>query len=238
MENHACIDRSKIIVHRLLPKTRVTIGAAATPQAWNSLTCDCHIMWFISFRLFLGCSLDVMFSVLNVSCNISWRFLRTASGFHNTEHKFSSIARLMWAFVSKSNTHTSGFLLCRHIYLFQSDCVVNVLSLGRLAFALKREPLLCVFSLMLSGLRHYIRINPHYYTLLCLIYTVKHTVTMAMERLYSESFICLPDGFLALTGSVPWAGLSVFGGIWWANSECSLRFWSGSISDPVLRSTL
>lgn len=31
---------------------------------------------------------------------------------------------------------------------------------------------------------------------------------MAMEGLRSESLICLPDGFLTLTGSLPWVGLT------------------------------
>lgn len=78
-------------------------------------------------------------------------------------------------------------------------------------------PLLCP-TLMHSGLLQYCTL---YYTLLCLICAVKHTVPMAMARLYSESLICLPDGFLARTGSLPWVGLACLLDLM---SKCSLRF--------------
>lgn len=45
---------------------------------------------------------------------------------------------------------------------------------------------------------------------------------------YSESLICLLDGFLALVGPLPQVELTCLFG----------AFWKCSISDPILRSTV
>lgn len=60
---------------------------------------------------------------------------------------------------------------------------------------------------------------------------------MAMERLYSESLICLPDGFLTLSGSLPWVGLTCLVDLM-SEQQTFTVFWNRSTSDPILRSTM
>lgn len=55
---------------------------------------------------------------------------------------------------------------------------------------------------------------------------------MAMVRLYSESLVCLPDGFLTLTGSLPWVGLTCMVDLMSEQQMFTAR-WKGSISDQV-----
>lgn len=55
---------------------------------------------------------------------------------------------------------------------------------------------------------------------------------MAMVSLYSESLICLLDGFLTLTGSLPWVGLVDL----MSEQQMFTAFWKWSISDPILHS--
>lgn len=83
----------------------------------------------------------------------------------------------------------------------------------------------------------YTCINSIYCTLLCLICTVKHTVPIAMVKLYRESLICLHDGFFTLTGSLPWVGLVSFVDLM-SEQQMFTAFWKRSISDPIHHSTV
>lgn len=60
---------------------------------------------------------------------------------------------------------------------------------------------------------------------------------MAMVRLYSESLICLPDGFLTLAGSLPRVGLACLVDLM-SEQRMLSAFWKQAISDPILRSTV
>lgn len=58
---------------------------------------------------------------------------------------------------------------------------------------------------------------------------------MAMVLLYSESLICLSDGFLTLTGSLPWVGLACSVDLM-SKQHMFTPCWKWSISDPMLHS--
>lgn len=76
-----------------------------------------------------------------------------------------------------------------------------------------------------------------YCALLGLICTVKHAVAMAMVRPYSESLVCLLDGFLALSGA-----LTCVGAVRAVDSMTAQQMfsapWRGSIPDQSLHSTV
>lgn len=76
-------------------------------------------------------------------------------------------------------------------------------------------------------------INPLYYTLFCLICTVKHSVPMVMARLHSESLVCVLDAFLTLPGSLPRVGLTYMVDFM-SELQMFTALWNGSNSDPKL----
>ncbi len=188
----------------------------------------------------------VIFSVFNFSCNM--RFGKRAGFFHNTgfQHRRDCVASWTCTYLGKIAPTQVDFCcvgifftcwLCCHCKE-PSACV----KLLRLCAKIQPSfvplaPSLPYSDALWSTSVLYTCIKPLYYTLLCLICTVKHTVPMAMMRLYTESLICLPDGFLTLTGSLPWVGLTCLVDLM-SEQQMFTAFWKRSISDPIPRSTV